>query len=71
MPWLSFLGRNSLTIFAGHPVVGIMFVCGLKSLGVEVDGGVMPWLIVLVTIAGALAIGWIVRKVAPVLIAER
>lgn len=71
VPLLSFLGRNTLTIFAGHQVVGIMFVCGLKSIGVEVDGGVMPWLIVLVTIAGALAIGWIVRKVAPVLIGER
>lgn len=68
VPVLSWLGRNSLVIFAGHQLFTIIMEQGMKHLHINTPHIITAILLTVVSIAGSIAIANIVRAFAPCLI---
>lgn len=71
VPFLSYIGRNSLPIFAGHQIVVVAVHQSLIHLGIELDSALLHWTLFLTSLFGSIAIGLILRRYAPALIGER
>ncbi|MBD5246977.1 MAG: acyltransferase [Barnesiella sp.] len=70
LPLLSYMGRNSLVIFAGHQLFTIILEQGMRHLHIHPPHLVSSILLSILSIAGSIAIAAITRRYAPALIGE-
>lgn len=71
IPLLSYIGRNSLVIFAGHQHIMIIIEQGAKYLGLNIYTDIFRWGEVATSICACVILTFILRKYAPMLIGER
>lgn len=70
IPFITYIGRNSLVIFAGHQHFMIIVKQGLKHLHADLPNGVSNLILLVTSIGGALIAAMLLRKFAPQLIGE-
>lgn len=71
LPVISYIGRNSLVIFACHQHFMIIMEQGMKQLNIANDGRIFNYIIFVVSIAASAGAAILLRKFAPRLIGER
>lgn len=71
IPLLSYIGRNSLVIFAGHQHTMIIIEQGARYLGFNIDTTVLRFGEAATSICACVILTFILRKYAPTLIGER
>lgn len=71
VPLLSYFGRNSLIIFAGHQIFCILIEQGAIHLHLDIPPSTLRYFLLPMTIIGSLILGMLLRKYAPGLVGER
>lgn len=70
VPLLTYCGRNSLPIFAGHQHVVIVVHQSLIYFGINLNNELLHWVLFLTSLIGSIAVGLLLRRYAPSLIGE-
>ena len=71
IPVITYLGRNSLVVFAGHQHFMIIIRQSLEQMHVATDSALFEYLLAAASIAASIMTATIVRKIAPQLIGEQ
>lgn len=71
VPAVTYIGRNSLVIFAVHQHFIIMIREALKYIHAGDESGILNWMVAALSIAGSIFAAILLKKFAPILIGER
>ena len=71
VPAVTYLGRNSLVVFAGHQHFMIIIRQSLEQMHVATDSALFGYLLAAASVAASIMTATIVRKIAPQLIGEQ